>query len=54
MSRHVIAAVDELPPGTRKFLTIEERPIAVFNIKGEFFGCSIAARIRARRCAKGR
>jgi nitrite reductase/ring-hydroxylating ferredoxin subunit len=38
MSRHLIAAVDELPPGTRKFLTIDGRPIAVFNIKGEFFG----------------
>ena len=38
MSRHVIARVDELPPGTRKFLTIDRRPIAVFNIKGEFFG----------------
>lgn len=38
MTRHVIAPVDELPPGTRKFLTIDERPIAIFNIKGEFFG----------------
>ena len=38
MVRHVIAPVEELPPGTRKFLTIDERPIAVFNIKGEFFG----------------
>src|ERR1700682_6080039 len=38
MVRHVIASVDELPPGTRKFLTIDARPIAVFNIKGEFFG----------------
>ena len=38
MARHVIAPVEELPPGTRKFLTIDERPIAVFNIKGEFFG----------------
>ena len=38
MVRHVIAPVDELPPGTRKFLTIDERPIAIFNIKGEFFG----------------
>src|SRR5215469_8268388 len=38
MARHVIAPVDELPPGTRKFLTIDGRPIAVFNIKGEFFG----------------
>ncbi len=38
MARHVIALVDELPPGTRKFVTIDERPIAIFNIKGEFFG----------------
>ena len=38
MVRHVIAPVDELPPGTRKFLTIDERPIAIFNVKGEFFG----------------
>src|SRR4029079_3030905 len=38
MARHVVAAVDELPPGTRKFLEIDGRPIAVFNIKGEFFG----------------
>ena len=38
MVRHVIAPVDELPPGTRKFLTIDQRPIAVFNINGEFFG----------------
>ena len=38
MVRHVIAPVDELPPGTRKFLDIDGRPIAIFNIKGEFFG----------------
>ena len=38
MARHVVAAVAELPPGSRKFLTIDERPIAVFNVKGEFFG----------------
>src|SRR5207247_2610965 len=38
MARHVVAAVNELPPGTRKFLTIDGRPIAIFNIKGEFFG----------------
>ena len=38
MTRHVIAPVDELPPGSRKFLTIDARPIAVFNINGEYFG----------------
>jgi nitrite reductase/ring-hydroxylating ferredoxin subunit len=38
MTRYVIAQVADMPPGSRKFLTIDERPIAVFNIKGEFFG----------------
>jgi len=38
MARHVVAAVDELPPGTRKFLEIDARPIAEFNIKAEYFG----------------
>jgi 3-phenylpropionate/trans-cinnamate dioxygenase ferredoxin subunit len=38
MGRHVIAAVDELPPGSRKFVTIVERPIAIFNVNGEYFG----------------
>jgi 3-phenylpropionate/trans-cinnamate dioxygenase ferredoxin subunit len=38
MSRHVVAAVGEIPPGGRKRVTVKGRPIAVFNIKGEFFG----------------
>ena len=38
MTRYVIAPVGELPPDARKFLTIDERPIAIFNVKGEFFG----------------
>jgi len=38
MARHVVASVGEFPPGSRKFLTLEGRPIAIFNINGEFFG----------------
>ena len=38
MARHVIAPVDELPPGTRIFVELDGRRIAIFNIKGEFFG----------------
>jgi len=38
MTKHVIAPVAELPPGSRKFVTIDDRPIAIFNIKGEYFG----------------
>jgi nitrite reductase/ring-hydroxylating ferredoxin subunit len=37
MARHVVAAVAEIPPGARKRVEVEGRPIAVFNVKGEFF-----------------
>jgi len=38
MTKHVIAAVRDLPPGSRKLVDIGGRPIAVFNINGELFG----------------
>jgi nitrite reductase/ring-hydroxylating ferredoxin subunit len=38
MSKHVVAAVADLPPGSRKLVTVKGRPIAVFNLGGELFG----------------
>lgn len=38
MSKHIVAAVQDLPPGARKLLTIKGRPVAIFNLGGEFFG----------------
>ena len=38
MSRHVVATTSEVPPGARKVFTVKGRPIAVFNLGGEFFG----------------
>ena len=38
MSKHVIATLDELPPGSRKRVIVRGRPIAVFNIGGSFYG----------------
>ena len=52
MSKHVVATVAEIPPGSRKLVTVRGRSIAVFNLGGEFFGCSTAARIKAARCAR--
>lgn len=37
MSRHVVAAARDLPPGSRKLITVEGRTIALFNIGGEYF-----------------
>ncbi len=38
MSKHVVAAAHDIPPGSRKLVSVKGRPIAVFNIDGEFFG----------------
>ena len=37
MPKHVVAAVDEIPPGGRKRVTVAGRAIVVFNLDGEFF-----------------
>jgi nitrite reductase/ring-hydroxylating ferredoxin subunit len=38
MSKHVVAKVSEVPPGERRLVTVRGRPIAIFNLDGEFFG----------------
>jgi nitrite reductase/ring-hydroxylating ferredoxin subunit len=37
VSRHVVARVDEVAPGSRRRVTVKGRDIAVFNVAGEFF-----------------
>lgn len=38
MSRHVVALAQDIPPGTRKLFTVKGRPIAIFNLDGEYYG----------------
>jgi nitrite reductase/ring-hydroxylating ferredoxin subunit len=35
--RHVVAKVAELPPGSRRLVTIRGREVVVFNVEGEYF-----------------
>ena len=37
MAKHVVATVDEIPPGERKIVELEGRSLGVFNIDGEFY-----------------
>jgi 3-phenylpropionate/trans-cinnamate dioxygenase ferredoxin subunit len=37
MTRFVVAATDEIPPGGRKIVDVAGRSIGVFNIEGEYF-----------------
>ena len=38
MSRHVVAAVDEIPQGSRKIVTVRGREIGIFNVADNFYG----------------
>jgi 3-phenylpropionate/trans-cinnamate dioxygenase ferredoxin subunit len=37
MASHVVAAVEEIPPGKRKLVDVSGRAIVVFNLDGDFF-----------------
>jgi 3-phenylpropionate/trans-cinnamate dioxygenase ferredoxin subunit len=37
MARHVVASVDEIPPGARMLVSVGGREIGIFNIAGEYF-----------------
>src|SRR6476469_2390790 len=37
MAKHVVATVEEIPPGERKVVEIDGRTIGVFNVGGEFY-----------------
>lgn len=37
MAKHVVAAIDEIPPGGRKLVEVKGRAIVVFNLGGEYF-----------------
>jgi nitrite reductase/ring-hydroxylating ferredoxin subunit len=37
MASHIVAAVDEIPPGKRKLVDVKGRAIVVFNLGGAFY-----------------
>ena len=47
MPKHVVAPVRDIPPGGRKAVAVNGRAIVVFNLGGEFFALTTAARTRA-------
>lgn len=38
MAKHIVAKASEIPPGSRKLVHPAGRPIAIFNLSGEFYG----------------
>jgi nitrite reductase/ring-hydroxylating ferredoxin subunit len=37
MARHIVATVDDIPPGKRKLVSVKGRDIGIFNVGGEYF-----------------
>ena len=54
MSRHVVAAVDEIAPGQRKLVEVAGREIGIFNLGGEFFGIANRCPHEGASLCKGR
>lgn len=52
--KHTVAKIADLPPGTRKIVTIENREIGIFNIQGEFFAIRNICPHRTGPLCKGR
>jgi nitrite reductase/ring-hydroxylating ferredoxin subunit len=40
MAKHVVAAVTDIPPGSRRLVQVNGRAIVVFNLGGQFFALS--------------
>ncbi|OSI71574.1 MULTISPECIES: Rieske (2Fe-2S) protein [Bradyrhizobium] len=37
MAQHVVATVDQIPPGQRLLVQVNGREIGIFNVEGEYF-----------------
>lgn len=54
MKRHVVATVDEVPPGTRKLVEVDGREIGIFNLDGEYFAIANRCPHEGASLCKGR
>jgi nitrite reductase (NADH) small subunit len=54
MTRHVVARVEEIPPGGRKIVRIEGREIGIFNVDGGFYALRNSCPHQAARVCLGK
>ena len=54
MATHVIARVEDIPPGGRKIVRLEGREVGVFNLEGEFYALKNSCPHQAARVCLGR
>ncbi len=54
MAKHVVAPVEEIPPGGRKLVTVNGRAVVIFNLGGEFFALNNRCPHRGGSLAQGK
>src|ERR1700761_4744048 len=54
MPRHVVATLRELPPGSRKCVTVAGRAIVLFNVGGDVFALADRCPHQGGRLSEGR
>lgn len=54
MSKYIVAPVKDLPPGARTLVNIKGRPIAVFNVAGDYFALLNSCPHRGASLCEGR
>jgi len=54
MARHVVATVDDVPPGQRMLVKVGGREIGIFNVGGEYFAVSNRCPHEGASLCKGR
>jgi nitrite reductase (NADH) small subunit len=54
MGKHVVARIDEIPPGGRKILRIEGREVGLFNIDGAYYALKNTCAHQGARVCLGR
>jgi nitrite reductase/ring-hydroxylating ferredoxin subunit len=54
MARHIVATVDEIPPGQRRLVSVNGRDIGIFNVDGEYFAVSNRCPHEGASLCKGR
>jgi nitrite reductase (NADH) small subunit len=54
MGRHVVARIDEIPPGGRKIVRVDGREVGLFNLDGSYYALKNACPHQGARVCLGR
>jgi len=54
MARHIVATVDDIPPGKRMLVNVRGREIGIFNVDGEYLAISNRCPHEGASLCKGR